>query len=50
MTQVIDSPTAYKGMIDCGIRIMKEEGIGAFYRSLPPRLGTVVPMVAIQVY
>ena len=31
------------------MRIFKEEGIGAFYRSLAPRLMSVVPMIAIQV-
>lgn len=46
--QMSDSPAAYKGVSDCFIRIMKEEGIGAFYRSLPPRLVSVVPMIAIQ--
>ena len=39
----------YKGMGDCFMRIFKEEGIGAFYRSLAPRLLSVVPMIAIQV-
>jgi len=38
----------YLGVTDCFMRIMKEEGIGAFYRSLPPRLMSVVPMIAIQ--
>eukprot|EP01036_Dinobryon_divergens_P023722 gene23722-32104_t len=38
----------YKGMGDCFVRIFKEEGIGAFYRSLAPRLMSVVPMIAIQ--
>lgn len=38
----------YKGIIDCGVRIMREEGIGAFYRGLPPRLVSVVPMIGIQ--
>ena len=38
----------YKGMTDCFFRILNEEGIGAFYRSLPPRLASVVPMIAIQ--
>jgi hypothetical protein len=40
---------AYKGMRDCFFRVLKEEGIGAFYLSLPPRLMAVVPMIAIQV-
>ena len=41
-------PTAYRGVSDCFYRILKEEGVGAFYRSLPPRLMSVVPMIAIQ--
>jgi Mitochondrial carrier protein len=41
-------PRAYKGVSDCFYRILKEEGVGAFYRSLPPRLMSVVPMIAIQ--
>ena len=38
----------YKGIIDCAIRIAKEEGVGVFYRGLPPRLVSVVPMIGIQ--
>lgn len=38
----------YKGVTDCFLRIMREEGIGTFYRALPPRLFAVVPMIAIQ--
>jgi Mitochondrial carrier protein len=34
--------------MDCFLRVMREEGIGTFYRSLPPRLMSVVPMIAIQ--
>ena len=34
---------AYKGLRDCFCRVFKEEGILAFYRALPPRLGSVVP-------
>ena len=48
---VIQTPNCcypYKGVMDCFLRIMKEEGIGTFYRSLPPRLMSVVPMIAIQ--
>ena len=41
--------TGYKGVTDCFIRIVKEEGFGSLYRSLPPRLLSVVPMIAIQV-
>ena len=42
-------PQAYKGMRDCFMRVLREEGVGAFYQSLPPRLMAVVPMIAIQV-
>jgi solute carrier family 25 S-adenosylmethionine transporter 26 len=38
----------YKGIIDCAVRVAKEEGIVAFYRGLPPRLVSVVPMIGIQ--
>ena len=39
---------AYKGIIDCGVRIAREEGIKTFYRGLAPRLLSVVPMIGIQ--
>ena len=39
---------AYKGIVDCAVRVFREEGIGAFYRGLPPRLVSVVPMIGIQ--
>lgn len=42
------SERAYKGIIDCAVKIVKEEGVGAFYRGLPPRLVSVVPMIGIQ--
>ncbi len=38
----------YKGIIDAAVRISREEGIGTFYRGLPPRLISVVPMIGIQ--
>lgn len=38
----------YKGIIDCAVRVAQEEGIKAFYRGLPPRLISVVPMIGIQ--
>ena len=38
----------YKGIIDAAVRISAEEGIGAFYRGLAPRLISVVPMIGIQ--
>ena len=39
---------AYNGINDCFRRVLKEEGIGAFYRGLAPRLFSVVPMIGIQ--
>lgn len=39
----------YKGVTDCFVRMIREEGVGSLYRSLPPRLVSVVPMIAIQV-
>ncbi|KAL7535061.1 hypothetical protein ACHAXR_009252, partial [Thalassiosira sp. AJA248-18] len=38
----------YKGINDCFKTVLKEEGIGAFYRGLTPRLLSVVPMIGIQ--
>ena len=38
----------YMGINDCFRRILKEEGVGAFYRGLVPRLLSVVPMIGIQ--
>jgi hypothetical protein len=40
--------TPYKGIIDCAVRVYREEGIKTFYRGLPPRLVSVVPMIGIQ--
>lgn len=39
---------AYAGVGDAVTRMLKEEGVRAFYRGLPPRLLSVVPMTAIQ--
>lgn len=39
---------AYKGINDCFRRVLAEEGVGAFYRGLTPRLLSVVPMIGIQ--
>mmetsp|Transcript_14736 Transcript_14736/g.24820 ORF Transcript_14736/g.24820 Transcript_14736/m.24820 type:complete len:470 (-) Transcript_14736:238-1647(-) len=39
---------AYKGINDCFRRVLQEEGVGAFYRGLTPRLLSVVPMIGIQ--
>ena len=38
----------YKGIIDCAIRVYREEGLRTFYRGLAPRLVSVVPMIGIQ--
>ncbi|GMH84871.1 hypothetical protein TrVE_jg10171 [Triparma verrucosa] len=38
----------YKGIVDCARTVFKEEGMGAFYKGLPPRLLSVVPMIGIQ--
>ena len=38
----------YDGINDCFRRILQEEGVGAFYRGLTPRLLSVVPMIGIQ--
>lgn len=46
--QTSSGQMAYRGVTDCFVRILREEGIGTFYRSLPPRLVAVVPMIAIQ--
>lgn len=46
--QCATSKNSYKGIMDCFYRVTKEEGIQAFYKSLPPRLVSVVPMIAIQ--
>ena len=48
MSANVVSGTPYKGIIDCAVRIAKEEGIRTFYRGLPPRLLSVVPMIGIQ--
>lgn len=48
VTQVVGSEAAYKGVADCAVRILREEGIRTFYRGLAPRLISVVPMIGIQ--
>lgn len=30
------------------VQILREEGIGSLYKSLPPRLFSVTPMIGIQ--
>lgn len=45
-SRIVSDP--YNGIADCFVRVLKEEGIGAFYRGLAPRLISVVPMIGIQ--
>ena len=40
--------TRYTGIVNCFRVIVKEEGVSALYRALPPRLLSVVPMMGIQ--
>ena len=40
--------TVYTGVRDCFVKVFQEEGLGAFYLSLIPRLASVVPMISIQ--
>lgn len=39
----------YRGVISTMGRVAQEEGVGALYRSLVPRLVSVTPMIGIQV-
>ena len=39
---------AYAGLRDAISRMARDEGLIAFYRGLPPRLLSVVPMTALQ--
>jgi hypothetical protein len=48
MSSAATSEAAYKGIIDCAVRVTREEGIKTFYRGLAPRLISVVPMIGIQ--
>mmetsp|Transcript_11135 Transcript_11135/g.17420 ORF Transcript_11135/g.17420 Transcript_11135/m.17420 type:complete len:398 (-) Transcript_11135:152-1345(-) len=53
-TRIVTQPSAsadfvpYRNMVDCFTRVFREEGLGAFYTALPPRLASVVPMIGIQ--
>ena len=47
-TKLPDGKPKYTGVIQTGRLMVKEGGVGALYRGLPPRLLSVVPMVAIQ--
>ena len=48
MSATAASGVPYKGIVDCAVRITREEGIKTFYRGLAPRLISVVPMIGIQ--
>lgn len=50
VTQAGATSYAYKGIIDCFSRMIREEGIGSFYNSLTPRLVSVVPMIGVQYF
>lgn len=39
----------YNGILQTMARVAREEGVGALYTSLAPRLISVVPMIGIQV-
>lgn len=47
-TQMAGSAVQYAGIVDCFRVIVRDEGLGALYRALPPRLLSVVPMMGIQ--
>jgi hypothetical protein len=38
----------YRNMWHCIIKMLRDEGVLAFYKALPPRLLQVVPMIGIQ--
>jgi solute carrier family 25 S-adenosylmethionine transporter 26 len=44
----VEKTKAFTGIIDCAIRTYREDGLAAFYRGLPPRLASVVPMAGIE--
>eukprot|EP01036_Dinobryon_divergens_P031943 gene31943-41437_t len=48
LQKIGDGGQQYAGMIDCFNKILKQEGVGSFYRSLTPRLLSVMPMIGIQ--
>ena len=48
VTQAAGSTRTYLGIADCFRTVLREEGAGAFYKGLPPRLLSVVPMIGIQ--
>jgi len=50
VTQVAEGEARrrYAGIVDCARVVLREEGPSAFYKGLPPRLLSVVPMIGIQ--
>ena len=48
VTQHPNDERIYSGVLDTFLKVLNAEGIGAFYRALPPRLLAVVPMMGIQ--
>ena len=38
---------AYRGMMDCFVRTVREEGLGALFKGLAPNYVKVVPSIAI---
>lgn len=50
VTQTVQAGVVpYKGVLQTLSRVIREEGLGPIYRSLTPRLVSVVPMIGIQV-
>lgn len=50
VTQTVQAGVVpYKGVLQTLSRVVREEGLGPIYRSLTPRLVSVVPMIGIQV-
>eukprot|EP00210_Caulerpa_lentillifera_P009020 g8609.t1 len=45
--QIVNSP--YKGVLDCLLRVSREEGLHAFYRSYKTTLMMNVPFMSVQV-
>ena len=39
------SDQAYKGILDCAVRVFRDEGAITFYRGLPPRSSYIIPIL-----
>lgn len=50
VTQSATSALRYDGILNCFVRMLREEGLGSFYNSLTPRLVSVVPMIGVQYF